>query len=117
LWEGRNVELEITIHGTPVATDYSHLGILWANIVPLTAMQRDTMAIETDDAIHSYRYKFSTGVMGYFVLEFKNCDPSQVRSIRMLLNGRSVRQWVGEDVQRIVEGGMRSELLIVSEGQ
>ncbi|MDP7131234.1 MAG: SGNH/GDSL hydrolase family protein [Planctomycetota bacterium] len=116
-WEGRNVELEITIHGTPVESDYSHLGILWANIVPLTAMQRDTMAIETDDALHTYKYKFSTGVMGYFVLEFKNCDPSQVRSLRMLLNGRSVRQWVGEDIQRIVEGGMRSELLIVSEGQ
>ncbi|MDA0838335.1 MAG: SGNH/GDSL hydrolase family protein [Planctomycetota bacterium] len=117
LWEGRNVELEITVHGTPVETDYSHLGILWANIVPLTAMQRDTMAIETDNAIHSYRYKFSTGVMGYFVLEFKNCNPNQVRSIRMLLNGRSVRQWVGDDIKRIVDGGMRSELLIVSEGQ
>ena len=110
-WLGRNVEFEVTVVGTP-KDDYSHLGLYWSSIVPLRAPQRDGIAIETDGGLHAYRFKFDVGVLGYFVLDFKNSDPDQVRSIRMLLNDKPVGEWSGEGLQRIIDSGLRSELLI-----
>jgi hypothetical protein len=115
-WEGRNVEVEVTILGTR-RKDYSHLGVLWSDIIPLAAAKRDTMAIETDGTVHAYRYKFSAGVMAYFTLELLNCETEQLRSIRLHLNGRSVREWVGEDLQRVINSQLRSELLILNDNR
>ncbi|MDP6506281.1 MAG: hypothetical protein QF886_21840, partial [Planctomycetota bacterium] len=115
-WQGREVEFEVTIFGQS-ADDFSHLGIIWTNIVPLGASQRDTMAIETDDKAHSYHFKFSTGVMGYFDIDLGNCNPEQLLRIRMLFNGKPVREWQEEQLQQVVQNGMRSELLILNEDE
>lgn len=115
-WEGQSVEVEVTILGTP-RDDYSHLGVLWSDVVPLAAPKRDTMAIETDGGVHSYRYKFNAGVMGYFTVELLNCEPSQLRSIRLHMNGRPVREWAGPDLQRVIDCQLRSELFVLNDAR
>jgi len=115
-WEGQSVEVEVTILGTP-RDDYSHVGVLWSDVIPLAAVKRDTMAIETDGGIHSYRYKFRAGVMSYFTVELLNCEPNQLRSVRLHMNGRPVREWAGEELQRVIDCGLRSELFVLNDAR
>lgn len=115
-WAGRRVDLEVTAN-VPPTKEYRGLGIFWTNVVPLSAPQRDTLAVQKDHKDHSYHFRFFVGVLGYFTVELNNCEIGQIRSIRLRFNDKLCREWTGEDLQALAQNRLRSELLMMVESE
>ena len=113
-WCDRHVELEIVVNAPPL-DGFRHLGMYWTDIVPLRALQRDTMAVVSDGKDHSYRFKFFIGVLGYFTLELRSLELEHVRSLRMHVSGELCREYAGDGLSVLRENGMRGELLMMAE--
>lgn len=115
-WPGRRVDLEITANIAP-SDEYRGVGILWTNVIPLSAPQRDTTATYKDGQDHTYRFRFFAGGLAFFTLELSQCTDDVVRSIRMSFNGKLCREWQAEQLQALKQNRLRSELLIITEDE